>query len=130
MAKLKSSFNNKSQKKIQEIKELLHQVYESQTLDSHYINKLKSYLDYQYRLEEEFWRTKSRVQWLQAGDKNTRYFHEKTKQRRSFNRITAIADRKGRVWYRDKEIQKVIQNYFIDLIPLNATKKWNQSYLQ
>ncbi|CAN7046993.1 unnamed protein product [Brassica oleracea var. botrytis] len=36
----------------------------------------------QYRLEEEYCRTKRRVLWLKAGDNNMRYFHNKTKQRR------------------------------------------------
>lgn len=44
------------------------------------------------KLEEEYWRTKSRILWLQAGDKNTRYFHSKTKQRRHINRITFLQD--------------------------------------
>ncbi|XP_010513465.1 PREDICTED: uncharacterized protein LOC104789451 isoform X3 [Camelina sativa] len=45
-------------------------------------------------MEEEYWRTKSRIQWLHVGDRNTKFFHEKTKQRRCYNRITAITDNK------------------------------------
>lgn len=56
------------------------------------LEDLKLQLQLQYRLEEEYWRTKSRILWLQAGDKNTRYFHSKTKQRRHINRITFLQD--------------------------------------
>lgn len=57
-----------------------------------YISDLKSKVVKEYRLEEDFWRTKSIIQWFQAGDKNTRYFHSKTKQRRNFNRIISLVD--------------------------------------
>lgn len=41
-----------------------------------------------------------------------RYFHEKTKQRRNFNRITAINDEERRTWFEDKDINRVIIAYF------------------
>lgn len=66
-------------------------------------------------MEEEYWRTKSRVQWLHSGDKNTRYFHERTKQRRSFNRITALQDDDGNIRTYDEEIQGIIHAYFEQL---------------
>ncbi|XP_013633446.1 PREDICTED: uncharacterized protein LOC106339195 [Brassica oleracea var. oleracea] len=66
---------------------------------------LKAELSLQYRLEEEYWRTKSRIQWLQAGDRNTRFFHSKTKQRRSYNRIIHISDEEAEI--NDKLTQEV-----------------------
>lgn len=48
LAEWKSSHNSNSKKRISELKELLHR-----------------------GLEEEYWRAKSRVLWLQAGDQNT-----------------------------------------------------------
>lgn len=83
MAKWKSLTSHNSQKRIQELKASLHQADDSPTLDFHYIHELKVELNYQYRMEEEFCRTKSRIQWLKAGNRNMKFFHEKTKQRRS-----------------------------------------------
>ncbi|KAL0722455.1 hypothetical protein Bca4012_037054 [Brassica carinata] len=76
---------------------------------------LKAELSLQYRLEEEYWRTKSRIQWLQAGDRNTRFFHSKTKQRRSNNRIIHISDEEGKIYTEVKDVHSQIQKYFQDL---------------
>lgn len=45
--------------------------------------------------EEMFWHQKNRVIWLEAGDKNTKFFHASTKQRRARNRIIGILDEGG-----------------------------------
>ncbi|XP_016469275.1 uncharacterized protein LOC107791689 [Nicotiana tabacum] len=42
------------------------------------------------KLEEYFWTLKSRIQWLNNGDANTRFFHLTTLQRRKRNRITTL----------------------------------------
>lgn len=73
---------------------------------------LKTELHLQYRHEEEFWRNKSRVLWLQAGDRNTRYFHAKTKQRRSYNRIIHVQDDRGNIYTKAKDIHTHSVNYF------------------
>ncbi len=44
-------------------------------------------------LQEEIkWRQRSRVQWLRAGDSNTKFFHRRANGRRCTNRITCISD--------------------------------------
>ena len=39
------------------------------------------------RQVEEVWRLKSIQMWLKGGDRNTEYFHKKTKIQQSFNAI-------------------------------------------
>ncbi|KAH0922651.1 hypothetical protein HID58_022669 [Brassica napus] len=50
----------------------IQKAYEAPTIDYVHLQMLKAQLQLQYRMEEEYWRTKSRILWLQAGDKNTK----------------------------------------------------------
>ncbi|CAG7906216.1 unnamed protein product, partial [Brassica rapa] len=54
------------------------------------IRELSLALSKAYKEEELYWRQRSRVQWLQGGDRNSAYFHAVTKGRRSYNRLTTI----------------------------------------
>ncbi|CAE6123705.1 unnamed protein product [Arabidopsis arenosa] len=104
-----------SKKRIHELQEALHKAYASYSIDYNHIAEIKSKLQTEYRLEEEYWYTKSRIQWLNAGDKNTQFFHAKTKQRRSYNRITSIQDATGYLHTNEKDIQGIITSYFSDI---------------
>ena len=42
------------------------------------------------RIEEDIARQKSRIQWLEAGDRNSRYFHNSIKIRRNMKRIISL----------------------------------------
>ena len=42
------------------------------------------------REEETYWRVKSRTLWLQAGDKNTTFFHKQAQARKIYNSINEI----------------------------------------
>lgn len=68
-----------------------------------------------YREEEIYWRQKSRAIWLREGDRNTKYFHAKTKQRRARNRITKIKNSMG-TWVETEDgIEQVAVEYFGNL---------------
>lgn len=67
------------------------------------------------RLEEEFWKLKSRVNWLNNGDANTRFFHLTTLKRRIRNHITALKDTNGN-WINDEhQLKSMITNFYNDL---------------
>lgn len=51
---------------------------------------IKRLLDEAWTREEEYWRQKSRIQSLKAGDRNTKYFHQSTIQRRRENTIRRL----------------------------------------
>ena len=40
------------------------------------------------RMEEEFWRQKSRNLWLMSGDKNTKYFHKQAEAQKNHNAVS------------------------------------------
>ena len=51
--------------------------------------------------EDEMWRQRSRINWLQSGDRNTRFFHEKALTRFKKNLIDGLLDAEGR-WQEDE----------------------------
>ncbi|WZZ32808.1 hypothetical protein YC2023_016209 [Brassica napus] len=77
--------------------------------------ELKWQLCAAYREEEIYWRQESRAIWPREGDRNTKYFHAKTKQRRARNRITKIKNSMG-AWVETEEgIEQVAVEYFGNL---------------
>lgn len=48
------------------------------------------------KLEEDFWTLKSRIDWLNNRDANTKFSHLTTLNYRRHNRITAIQDQGGK----------------------------------
>ena len=95
--------------------------------------------------DELHWRQRSRSVWLKAGDKNTKFFHQRASDRCRKNNILGIFDGGG-VWQESKEgIARAAENYFHELFKsanpsdmnnvLNSmervvTPKMNQSLLQ
>ncbi|KAH1048009.1 hypothetical protein J1N35_038793 [Gossypium stocksii] len=51
--------------------------------------------------EELLWRQKARCDWLQFGDRNTKYFHSRTMQRQKANRIMSLRTSSGE-WSTDQ----------------------------
>ncbi|KAK6120408.1 hypothetical protein DH2020_045888 [Rehmannia glutinosa] len=49
-------------------------------------HKLKREMDVEYLQEEQYWKQKARIQWLKEGDKNSKFFHALTLQRRKNNK--------------------------------------------
>eukprot|EP00253_Pinus_taeda_P001787 PITA_01787 len=66
------------------------------------------------RVEEEFWRQKSRALWLQAGDKNTSFFHKHAEARKQFKSVKEI-HHQGVVVKDFEEIKRAAHSYFKDL---------------
>ncbi|GAV66801.1 Exo_endo_phos domain-containing protein [Cephalotus follicularis] len=50
------------------------------------------------RMEEAFYKQKSRIQWLKEGDSNTAYFHKMVKVRQSKNHLVGIKGDNGFGW--------------------------------
>lgn len=67
--------------------------------------------EYNVILEQEdtFWAQKSRVQWIQQGERNTRFFHVSTICRRRRNKIASLKDDEGQ-WVIDQNMLKVLQS--------------------
>lgn len=84
-------------------------------------NALKDDLNQAYLEEEIYWKQKSRIRWLQSGDRNTRYFHAVTKARRVRNTTNSIQDDQGVIRKGHKEVSNVSTTYFQKLYDSEET---------
>lgn len=62
--------------------------------------------------EEVFWFQKLRTQWLEQGDKNTKYYHTVTKVKRKFNRVEALMDSEGQWIYDNKALKNIAFDFY------------------
>lgn len=79
------------------------------------INKCKELISKLWDQEELYWRARSRLQWLKGGNKNSKYFHATTLQRRSRNKVARLKDSSG-VWVDEENgLKELIRSYFSSL---------------
>ncbi|XP_026442374.1 uncharacterized protein LOC113341872 [Papaver somniferum] len=79
------------------------------------IANLRNKLTEWYNIQESFWKDKSRDQNIMFGDRNTRYFHARAKQRFRRNKIETLKD-KNDVWVNSRpEIVSCITKHFLEI---------------
>ena len=66
-------------------------------------------------MEESFWAQKARKDWIQKGDRNTKYFHALVKQRRINNRVVRIRQELGQWLEDDESIRTHVREHFKNL---------------
>ncbi|XP_010451797.1 PREDICTED: uncharacterized protein LOC104733977 [Camelina sativa] len=79
------------------------------------LQQIKWALSVAFREEEVYWKLKSRESWLQAGDKNTAYFHGSVKYKRLKNRLTLLIDSNGVECFEEGSKGTIAAEYFSDL---------------
>lgn len=108
----KRSNPSNNEKLIEQLNMQIDQAQANDEVSSEEELELKWRLCAAYREEEIYWRQKSRALWLKESDRNTKYFHAKTKQRRARNRITKLKNSMGAWVETEEEIEQVAVEYF------------------
>ncbi|KAL5790970.1 hypothetical protein ACOSQ2_005858 [Xanthoceras sorbifolium] len=65
--------------------------------------------------EELYWKQRSRVDWLLAGDKNSKFFHRRATARKKKNQISSLLDSRGVRRESEQGMSSVVFDYFSDL---------------
>ena len=65
------------------------------------VERIRKDLNQLLEKEEKMWQQRSRVQWLENGDKNTKFFHGIATQRKRQNFIKGLRDEEG-VWQNEE----------------------------
>lgn len=77
--------------------------------------RLKKEVKELWKQEEMYWGTRAKVNWLRWGDRNTKYFHATTMQRRENNTIHRVKNRNGE-WIEDNtDIMKCFQDAYEEI---------------
>ncbi|XP_024015975.1 uncharacterized protein LOC112089224 [Eutrema salsugineum] len=100
---------------IEELKNQLDLAQDDDNTTLEEIEDIRRKLCAALREEEMLWQQKSREKWHKDGDKNTKFFHALTKQRRARNRIVSLKDSSGHLVENARGIGKVVSTYFQDL---------------
>jgi hypothetical protein len=61
------------------------------------------------------WKQRSKIRWLQEGNKNTKFFHNKASQRKRKNQVSGLQDEHG-LWKMEAgEIERIVESYFTNI---------------
>lgn len=81
--------------------------------------RIQKEIDCLWKQKELFWQQRSRIKWLNGGDRNSRFFHASTIQRRGRNRIHRIQNKQGS-WVEGKEeVFEAILEHFHEVYTSN-----------
>ncbi|WZZ78223.1 hypothetical protein YC2023_098795 [Brassica napus] len=104
--------NVNSAKLVEELKEKVEDLYADDNATTEEIAAALKELSDALKAEELFWKQKSRVFWLKEGDRNTKFFHALTKQRRARNKITQLLDENGNIVEDEVGLVAIATSYF------------------
>ena len=69
-------------------------------------------LDERRQQEEILWKQKSRIRWVKEGERNTKFFHRSTIQKRMHNKISLLQSQNGERLEEHQDIEKDLLAHF------------------
>lgn len=102
-------------KELEGLRGRLESLQEDPQMSRSKIRKLTDRMDELLYHEDMMWLQRSRIAWLQEGDRNTRYFHRQAMWRARKNKITKLKNQNNE-WCEDpKVLQTMAVDFFRDL---------------
>lgn len=89
------------------------------------IKDIETRLDDLLKTEEIWWAQRAKAHWLQQGDLNTKFFHNRANQRKRKNHIHSIQDPYGNIWKDSDHIKSCFLSYFHNIF---TSKTHNINY--
>ncbi|OMP12130.1 reverse transcriptase [Corchorus capsularis] len=88
------------------------------------VEKLIADIKKAWDCEEKYWMQRSRVNWLQHGDNNTKFFHHNTLARMQHNKILSIKNEDGEWVENEDEILGTFQKFYEKLFTSGGSNNW------
>uniref|UniRef100_A0A803NUC0 CCHC-type domain-containing protein n=1 Tax=Cannabis sativa TaxID=3483 RepID=A0A803NUC0_CANSA len=93
----------------------LNNVHSHSPESAAFLKQSESVLDDLLEQEEMYWQQRSRVDWLQLGDRNTKFFHSKASARKANNKIKFLQTESGARVTSKHDMAEAIQDYFANI---------------
>lgn len=85
------------------------------------VKRLRRNIEELWKQEEAYWSQRSRVHWLKWGDRNSKFFHASTIQRRNRNILHRIKDHLGNWLEGQQEVMQGVWQFFQNLYSSEPT---------
>ena len=112
LSRWKRSSQSNSKTRIKMLRENLEEEGSKQFPRFFLLQRWKGELADAYRQEEVYWKQKSSENWLNDGDKNTKYFHGSVNGRRAQNKVFSLIDDNGVEQFSDGSKGNIAVDYF------------------
>ncbi|KAG2246151.1 hypothetical protein Bca52824_085779 [Brassica carinata] len=115
-----SKLENKNSKElILETQTKLEEALSSTNPEPIVIDTLSQKLEKAYLEEEQYWKQRSRIQWLHSGDRSSAFFHAVTRERRTINKFSVIENSLGQPVFEEEQIRSTVALILLEcsLIP-------------
>lgn len=113
--------NKRSLEIIRTSQELLESALSDPSPNQSLIDSLQLKLTEAYAEEEQYWRQRSRIQWLTAGDRNSRFFHAITRGRRAQNKFSVLEDSSGNAVFTENQIVNTIADFYRNIFSTESS---------
>ncbi|XP_060959372.1 uncharacterized protein LOC133030596 [Cannabis sativa] len=115
---LTGNFKNRIAKSKKKMTAMKHSGFDNYYQD--YVTEKNNYFEILAQ-QEIYWKQRSKQFWLNAGDKNSKYFHATASSRKRNNQIYQLQKSNGDCLGWDTGLNEVISDYFVDLFTANGT---------